>query len=46
MWPDVSVGQIPRLFHLTVDHLYCQSGGAEDVRCAVGLREATEGRRV
>lgn len=46
MWPNVSIGQIPRLFHLTIDHLYRQSGGTEDVSCAVGLCEATEGRRV
>ncbi len=46
MGPDVSIGQIPRLFHVTIDHLYCQSGRTEDVCGAVGLCEATEGWRV
>lgn len=47
VWPDVSVGQVSvGMFHLSVDHLHCQSGGAEDVVCPVRLCEPTEGRGV
>lgn len=46
MWPHVSIGQVPRLFHSTINHLYCQRGWTKHVCCAVGLCESTEGRRV
>lgn len=46
MWPNISIGHVPRLFHFSVDHFYRQSRWTDNVCCAVGLCEATEWWRV